>query len=202
MSDALAPTVSDELEQWLGSDRPKTLGNITELFGPRSFALVFVLLMALPALPLPTGGATHVFEIVTMLVALQLVVGRRCIWLPARWQRLQLASPSRQKLLNALLRRIRWLEHFSRPRATSLFDHRATTSAFGLLVFALTLSAFLAPPFSGLDTLPSLGVVVIALGVLNRDIVLALAGAVIGAVGVATVLALGNLVVKAAQHVL
>ena len=137
-----------------------------------------------------------------MLVALQLVVGRRCIWLPARWQRLRLAGPSRQKLLNALLRRIRWLERFSRPRATSLFDHRATTSAFGLLVFALTLSAFLAPPFSGLDTLPSLGVVVIGLGVLNRDIVLALAGAVIGAVGVATVLALGNLVVKAAQHVL
>jgi hypothetical protein len=94
------------------------------------------------------------------------------------------------------------LERFSRPRATSLFDHRATTSAFRLLVFALTLSAFLAPPFSGLDTLPSLGVVVIGLGVLNRDIVLALAGAVIGAVGVATVLALGNLVVKAAQHVL
>jgi hypothetical protein len=202
VSDALAPTVSDELEQWLGSDQPKTLGNITELFGPRSFALVFVLLMALPALPLPTGGATHVFEIVTMLVALQLVVGRRCIWLPARWQRLQLASPSRQKLLNVLLRRIRWLERFSRPRATSLFDHRATTSAFGLLVFGLTLSAFLAPPFSGLDTLPSLGVVVIGLGVMNRDIVLALAGAVIGAVGVATVLALGNLVVKAAQHVL
>jgi hypothetical protein len=202
VSDALAPTVSDELEQWLGSDQPKTLGNITELFGPRSFALVFVLLMALPALPVPTGGATHVLEVVTMLVALQLVVGRRCIWLPVRWQRLQLASPSRQRLLNALLRRIRWLERFSRPRATSLFDHRATTSAFGLLVFALTLSAFLAPPFSGLDTLPSLGVVVIGLGVLNRDIVLALAGAVIGAVGVATVLALGNLVVKAAQHVL
>jgi len=202
VSDALAPTVSDELEQWLASDQPKTLGNLTELFGPRSFALVFVLLMALPALPVPTGGATHVFEVVTMLVALQLVVGRRCIWLPARWQRLQLAGPSRQKLLNALLRRIRWLERFSRPRATSLFDHRATTSAFGLLVFALTLSAFLAPPFSGLDTLPSLGVVVIGLGVLNRDIVLALAGAVIGAVGVATVLALGNLVVKAAQHVL
>ena len=35
--------------------------------------------MALPALSLPTGGATHVLEAVTMLVALQLVVGRRCI---------------------------------------------------------------------------------------------------------------------------
>ena len=91
----------------------------TELFGPRSFALIFVLLMALPALPLPTGGTTHVLEAVTMLVALQLVVGRRCIWLPARWKRLELAAPSRQKVVAALLRRIRWFERFSRPRAST-----------------------------------------------------------------------------------
>jgi hypothetical protein len=38
-----------------------------------------VLLMALPALSLPTSGATHVLEAVTMLVAVQPVVGRRCI---------------------------------------------------------------------------------------------------------------------------
>ena len=71
MSDAASTTVSDELEHWLGGDQPKTLGNLIELFGPRSFALIFVLLMALPALPLPTGGATHVLEAVTMLVALE-----------------------------------------------------------------------------------------------------------------------------------
>jgi hypothetical protein len=53
-----------------------------------------------------------------------------------------------------------------------------------------------------LDTLPSLGVVVMGLGVLMRDVVLAMVGAVIGAVGVATVLVLGNLVVKAAERVL
>ena len=155
--------------------------------------------MALPALPLPTGGATHVIEVVTMLVALQLVAGRRRIWLPARWL-LQLGGPSREKLLMVLLRRIRWLERFSRPRAGWLFDHVATASVFGLFVFGLTLSAFLAPPFSGLDTLPSLGVVVMGLGALMRDAVLALIGVVIGAVGVATILALGNLVVNAAEH--
>ena len=201
MSDELAPMVGDELEQWLESDQPKTLGNIIELFGPRSFALVFVLLMALPALPLPTGGATHVIEVVTMLVALQLVVGRRRIWLPARWRKLELAGRTREKLLMVVLRRIRWLERFSRPRAGWLFDHVATASVFGLLVLGLTLSAFLAPPFTGLDTLPSLGVVVMALGVLMRDLVLAMVGAVIGAVGVATVLALGSVVVNAAGHV-
>jgi hypothetical protein len=78
VSDVSSTRVSDELEQWLGGDQPKTLGNLIELFGPRSFALIFVLLMALPALPLPTAGATHVLEAVTMLVALELVVGRRC----------------------------------------------------------------------------------------------------------------------------
>jgi hypothetical protein len=88
------------------------------------------------------------------------------------------------------------------PRASRLFDHVATASAFGLLVFGLTLGAFLAPPFSGLDTLPSLGVVVLALGVLMRDLVLAIVGAVIGAVGVATVLALAQVVVKAAEHLI
>jgi hypothetical protein len=88
-----------------------------------------------------------------MLVALQLVVGRRSIWLPERWKTFELAAPSRQKLLTVLLRRIRWFERFSRPRATWLFDHRSTASLIGLFVFGLTLSAFLAPPFSGLDTL-------------------------------------------------
>ena len=200
--DAPATTVSDELEHWLGGDQPKTLGNIIELFGERSFALIFVLLMALPALPLPTGGATHVLEVVTLLVALELVVGRRCIWLPARWKRLELATPTRQKVLTALLRRIRWLERFSRPRGGQLFEHRLTRSVFGAVVFGLTLSAFLAPPFSGLDTLPSLGVVVIGLGVLLRDLLLALLGALLGAIGVTTILVLGSLAVETAKHVL
>jgi hypothetical protein len=70
------------------------------------------------------------------------------------------------------------------------------------LVFGLAPSAFLAPPFSGLDTLPSLGVVVIGLGVLLRDLLLALLGALLGAIGVATILAIGNLAVETAKHLL
>ena len=56
--------VSDELERWLSSDGDKTLGSLIELFGEKSFAILFVLLLGVPALPLPTGGATHVFEII------------------------------------------------------------------------------------------------------------------------------------------
>jgi hypothetical protein len=63
-------------------------------------------------------------------------------------------------------------------------------------VLALSLTAFLAPPFTGLDTLPALGVVLISLGVLLDDSVLALVGVIIGALGVLLVLALGSLVVE------
>src|SRR4051794_18739392 len=42
-----------------------------------------------------------------------------------------------------------------------LFEHRVTRSVFGALMLGLALSALLEPPFSGLDMLPSLGVVVI-----------------------------------------
>jgi hypothetical protein len=193
--------VSDQLESWLRGDQPKTLGSLIELFGERSFAIVFVLLMALPALPLPTGGATHVLEVVAMLLAAELIVGRRTIWLPQRWMRMELGGASRQKFINALLRRIRWFERFSRPRGGRLLRGRASGVVFGVVVFALTLTAFLAPPFSGLDTLPSLGVVVLGLGVLLMDAVLAVAGMVIGALGVVTVIGLGSLVVRTLGHV-
>jgi hypothetical protein len=188
--------VSDQLEQWLRGDQPKTLGSLIDTFGKGSFAIAFVLLMALPALPLPTGGATHVLEIVTMLLALELIVGRNCVWLPRRWQGVQLGGGSREKFITVLLKRIRWLERFSRPRAPWLFGHRLTGLLFGLAVFGLALTAFLAPPFSGLDTLPSIGVVVVALGVLMTDIAVAVAGLVIGAAGIVTVITLSRLAIN------
>ena len=78
--------VSDQLEGWLTSDGDKTLGGLIELFEEKSFAILFVLLLGLPALPIPTGGATHVFEVIAVLLALQLIAGRDEIWLPEKWR--------------------------------------------------------------------------------------------------------------------
>lgn len=193
----LAPVlVSDELERWLRGDQPKTLGSLIDVFGERSFAIVFVLLMAVPALPLPTGGVTHVFEVITMLLALELIVGRRTIWLPARWRALQIGGESKEKFIDALLRRIRSLERISRPRARWLFGHRLSGIVFGLAALGLALTAFLAPPFSGLDTLPSIGLVVLALGYLMTDVAISAAGAAIGVLGIASVIFLGSIAVK------
>jgi hypothetical protein len=164
---------------------------LVEAFGEKSFAVLFVLLLGVPALPVPTGGATHVFEVIAALVALQLIAGRRTVWLPRRWLGLGLGGERRQKFVNSLIRFIRRLERFSRPRLAFLFAHRLSDVGFGLLVIGGSAAAFLAPPFTGLDTLPALGVVLIALGVLLEDALIACAGVILAVIGVALEVVLG-----------
>lgn len=184
--------LSHELKGWLSGDREKTVGSLVDLFGKRSFAVLFVLLLGVPALPLPTGGATHVFELIGMLLALQLIVGRDHIWLPRRWCRLSLAGPKQQRFIAGLMRLIRRLERISRRRLGFLFGHRLSQSVFGVLVLAGSLAAFLAPPFTGLDTLPALGVVLLSLGVLLEDIAIVALGIAVGAGGVFLEILLGK----------
>lgn len=185
--------LSDRLEGWFGGPEPKSVGSLIELFGKKSFAVLFVLLLAVPALPLPTGGVTHVFELIAMLLALELIVGRRTVWLPERWRRRELGAAQQKRFSQTLVRRIRWLERHSRPRLGFLLTHRLSGVGFGALVLALTVTAFVAPPFTGLDTLPALGVVLLSLGVLLDDALLALVGVLVGAVGLLLVLVLGKL---------
>ena len=191
-----AYSVSRELERWLQSEGEKTLGSLVELFEEKSFAIVFVLLLGVPALPLPTGGATHVFEIIAVLLAGQLIAGRTRIWLPQRWHALELAGPRQQRFIAGLMRMIRRLERFSRPRLRLLFDHRLSNIVFGLLVIAGCAGAFFAPPFTGLDTLPALGVVLISLGVLLEDIIVVALGLVVLVAGVALEIVLGSAAIK------
>jgi hypothetical protein len=188
--------VSVQLEEWFKSERKKTAGDLVETFGSRSFAILFLVLMALPALPLPTRAVSHVLEVLTMLLALELMVGRTEVWIPKRFRDRELKGLTGPKFSQALVKRIRWFEKFSRPRMAGLLENRLTNMAFGAAVFGLALTAFLSPPFSGLDTLPSLGVVVLSLGVLLGDIVIAGIGLGMGVLGVVVVVGLGHALTK------
>ena len=91
---------------------------------------------------------------------------------------------------------VRHLEGVSRRRLGFLFGHRLSQIVFGALALGGSLGAFLAPPFSGLDTLPALGVVLLSLGVLLEDIAIVVVGTAVGAGGVLLEIVLG----KAAVH--
>ena len=194
--------LSDQLERWLSGGDGKTVGTLVHTFADKSFAILLVLLLGVPALPLPTGGVTHLFELVAALVAVELIAGRREVWLPRRWRALELTGPRRQRFITRLTRLIRRLERHSRPRLRLVFHQRFTDIAFGLIALAGTAGAFLAPPFSGLDTLPALGVVVLSLGVLLEDILVALTGLLLSASGIALEFALGAAAVHGISSIL
>ena len=182
---------SDQLEGWLTGDGDKTLGTLVNTFGDKSFAILLVVLLAIPALPLPTGGISHLFLLIGGLIALEMIAGRKQVWLPQRWQRLQLGGGRRQQFVSALMRLIRRLERYSRPRMRFLFGLPLFDRAVGVVVLIGATGAFLAPPFSGLDTLPALGVVVLAVSVLLEDALFAVAGVLLSVAGVALEIVLG-----------
>jgi hypothetical protein len=193
---------SDQLEAWLESDEPKTLGALGAVFEEKSFAVTVLLLMFLPALPLPTGGITHVFELITVLLTAQMVVGRRTIWLPERLQRRELGTALTGKAIPFMVRRVRWFEHFSRPRGARLFAHRWFVQLLGLLLMAFAFAAAVAPPFSGLDTLPALGAVVVCLAMILEDVLVLGIGTAIGLGGVALIVTIGAALARGIGHFL
>jgi hypothetical protein len=135
---------------------------------------------------------THVFEVIAMLLALELTAGRRRVWLPERWRQREIGPATTERFAEKLLPRIRWIERHSRARLGFLLGYRFAGVVYGLVTLILVVTAFLAPPFTGLDTLPSLGVMLISLGVLLEDPLLGVAGLLVGAAGVFAVIFLGE----------
>jgi hypothetical protein len=187
---------SDQLESWLQSEEPKTLGELGHVFGDKSFAVTILFLMFVPALPLPTGGITHVFEAITVLLAAQMVLGRRTIWLPKRWQRRELGAITTGKAVPFMIRRIRTFERFSKPRGARLFQQRWFLRLLGLVLMGFAIAAAFAPPFSGLDTLPALGAVAVALSIILEDVVVLAIGIAIGSGGIVLILTIGAALVQ------
>jgi hypothetical protein len=111
-----------------------------------------------------------------------------------------MAGKNRERFLNGLMKMIRRLERFSKPRFTFLFGSRVSNAVFGLLVIAGAAGAFFAPPFTGLDTLPSLGVVLLSLGVLLEDVFVVIVALIIGAAGVLLEIVLGAAAIKGIGH--
>jgi hypothetical protein len=182
---------SSEINSLL-SGRQITLQDAVDSFRERSFAVLFLILMLTPALPLPTGGFTHIFELIVMLLSLELVVGQKTPWLPRRWLRLKLPGIRDRSGRTKFIKAVRWIEARASGKNYELQNNILARRGIGLIVFILAGFAFIAPPFSGLDTLPSLGVVVLSLGLIFKSPFLEITGPLIGSIGIGLIVLLGR----------
>ncbi len=188
----MAEVFSDKLKHWLETKQPKTFGNLEEVFQEKSFAVAFLILMLPAALPLPTGGITHVFAAITMLLALELIFGRKTIWVPSFLKRRNLGKSLEKKALPKLVSFIKWFEKRSKKRLLVALKNQQFLRLVGLIVFIFALASIAAVPFTGLDTLPALAVVTISLSLILEDALLLVYAIGIGLVGIALEVSLGS----------
>src|SRR5262249_36555352 len=108
-----------------------------------------------------------------------------------RFAEQRLGETFTDKAAPKVLRFVRWFERRSRPRGARLLRSRPVVAGLGVVLLGVVLGAFVGPPFSGLDTLPSLGVVLVCLGLLLADGLVVVGGVVVGVVGVTLTVVLG-----------
>lgn len=176
----------DELVEDAGTDTV-SLNWILEQLHERAFG-VFLLILALPCCIPFLYGLPQIVALPLMFVSAQIAMGRAVPWLPRKLGARDVSPDA----LGALARRSRpWLkriEAFSRPRLGAL-----TRAPLDRVVgFALVLfSASILVPLPGTNTVPGIAIVIVAMGVLQRDGILVLLGAALGTAWIATLVVAG-----------
>lgn len=153
------------------------LRDLGEPLGNRSFGLL-LLVFALPnTAPLGIPGLSTLTGVPLALVALQMIVGMPRPYLPGWLARRSLARASFQRVIEASAPWLRRLERLMRPRWLALTG-LAGERALGAFCFVLAVVMALPIPFG--NWLPSIGVALIALGLIEKDGLLASAGIALG----------------------
>jgi len=164
-----------------------TLNWILTQLHERAFGL-FLLILALPCCIPFLYGIPQIVALPLMFVAAQILLGRTSPWLPARLGARDISKSG----LHSLAERARpWLEKveaLSRPRLAAL-THAPLDRVVGVAL--VLFSASILVPLPGTNTVPGFAVVLVAMGLLQRDGILVLVGALIGTAWIATLIFAG-----------
>lgn len=157
-----------------GGDRV-TVGEIVDGLRDRAYGLVFVLL-ALPNIVPAPPGLGGAFGLVMTIFAVQLLFGAPEPRLPGFVRRWSFPRARCQHLLTRAQPFLARLERYCRPRWPALTSRRVERG-LGLLFLVAGLAIAQPIPLTGAP--PAVAVVLLALGILERDGLVILAGAIV-----------------------
>ena len=147
-----------------------SLSDITNLLGTRSI-MAWLLVLALPmVLPIPAPSVSVLFGVPLMIVSVQLMMGYRRAWLPATPARRSIARSDYAAIVDRMLPVMQRFERVVRPRAFWLVNDW-TKVPIGLICFLLATIITLPIPLGHIA--PGTAICMLALGLMERDGVLA-----------------------------
>ncbi|WP_136441596.1 exopolysaccharide biosynthesis protein [Pacificoceanicola onchidii] len=153
----------------------------------RAFGL-FLLILALPCCIPFLYGIPQVVALPLMFVSAQIVFGRDVPWLPKKLGARSVSAEGLRSLAERAGPWLRRIEAVSRPRLTGL-TRRPADRVIGLAL--VLFGASILVPLPGTNTVPGFAVVVVAMGLLQRDGVLVLLGALLGTAWIASLIFAG-----------
>lgn len=176
--------LSVELNRFFFEDPSRgkvTLADILILAGERTFGFLFVLLALPSALPVPAPGYSVPFGIVMLLLALQLIAGRKRPWMPNSWQSKAFEIQQLQGFLKKGLPWLQRLESLSRPRMAYICTSLPGRVVLGSAIALMSISMMI--PIPGTNTLPAIGIFVTGFGLLDDDGFISISGLTICVLG-------------------
>lgn len=177
--------VSDTLERVAkeyGQSSRITMDELIFSLRHRGFGLL-MLVLVLPncvPVPIPPGGST-LLSIPLFFIALQMLWGKHSPWLPKWLRRQSFERKTVDKIVTVATPKLRWVEKFLKPR-WSFTSTKTGEQIVGFiwLIFAISIAI----PLPMTNFIPGIGTLVMALGLLGRDGVVVIIGAIIGFAGV------------------
>lgn len=180
--------LSKELERYFfEEDRGETvsLAQIIALAEEKVFGIVLLLLAFPSALPIPAPGYSTPFGIFIFVVAVQLMMGRKKLWLPLSWQKKTIKTEKAQGVLKKGLPWLTKIEAIAHPRFPMVCQSAGGKLVMGVAIAMMAVSMMI--PIPGTNTLPAMCVFLIAFG-LQEDDGLISAGGVICAFSIAVIM--------------
>ncbi len=159
-----------------------TLREIRDRLDERGFGLM-ILILAIPCLVPALYGVPQLVGIPILLLAGQMLAGRIEPWLPEAALKRRVSKAWLDRMADFATKRMGWFEQLSRPRLT-VFAEGWAERVVALFMILATLTIVL--PMT--NTVPSVALTLLAVGVIQRDGLFVLGGAAV-AVGWATALA-------------
>ena len=181
--------ISDRLDTLVAEAEGETvsLNWVMAQLHERAFGL-FLLILALPCCIPFLYGIPQVVALPLMFVSAQILVGRQVPWLPQKLSERTVSTSGLESLAKRAGPWLRRIEAVSRPRLGAL-TRPPLDRIIGLAL--VLFSASILVPLPGTNTVPGFAVVLVAMGLLQRDGLIVILGTLLGTAWIGTLVFAG-----------
>ncbi len=143
-----------------------SLGQIIRQIGDKGYGLLLIVLSLPSALPVPAAGYSTPFGLLLTIIGLQMLFGRKTLWLPAWAMRKNINRALALKMFHAGHKIFSRFEHIIRPRLSWIAGPWGIP-LMGLLVILMSLLMILPIPLT--NTAPAAVIFLIGIGLTEDD---------------------------------